>query len=261
MTYPGGKAGTGVYQRIISEMPPHQVYIEAFLGSGAILRKKKPAKTNIGIEIDNEVIKEFWSESLPNFQILNENSLGYLKLLAYGNQTLKNLTSNPKDVLIYCDPPYLGSVRSSQRQIYSCDMMDENEHFNLLQILRHLKCNVMISGYDSDLYNRFLPEWRKITYKAPTRGGTWAIECLWMNFAKPLELHDYSYLGNDHRERYNIKRRRNRWKNKLLKMDEAERFALLASLEELRGPRAKDGVTSAPREITPLLELSPTDRI
>lgn len=244
MTYPGGKAGTGVYQKIISEMPPHFVYIEAFLGNGSILRKKKPAIKNIGIEIDKEVINEFWAEPLPNIQILNENSLGYLKLLAYGNHTLKNLAHNPKDVLIYCDPPYLGSVRSSQRQIYRCDMMSETEHFNLLQILRHLKCNVMLSGYDSNLYDRFLPEWRKITYKAPTRGGTWVDECLWMNFEKSLELHDYSFLGNDHRERYNIKRRRKRWTKRILKMDDAERFALLASLEELRGSRAENGVTA-----------------
>ena len=33
MTYPGGKNGAGIYQRIINHMPPHETYIEAFLGS------------------------------------------------------------------------------------------------------------------------------------------------------------------------------------------------------------------------------------
>ena len=43
MSYPGGKNGAGVYQAIINQMPPHQTYIEGFLGSGAVLRMKKPA--------------------------------------------------------------------------------------------------------------------------------------------------------------------------------------------------------------------------
>lgn len=45
MTYPGGKAAAGVYQRIINLMPPHSLYIEPFLGGGAIMKLKKPADT------------------------------------------------------------------------------------------------------------------------------------------------------------------------------------------------------------------------
>ena len=40
MTYPGGKNGAGVYQAIICQIPPHQVYVEPFLGSGAVMRLK-----------------------------------------------------------------------------------------------------------------------------------------------------------------------------------------------------------------------------
>lgn len=50
MNYPGGKNSAGVYQRIICQMPPHRVYVEPFLGSGAILRYKKPAEVNIGFD-------------------------------------------------------------------------------------------------------------------------------------------------------------------------------------------------------------------
>ena len=37
-------------------MPPHRVYIEPFLGGAAILRRKRPAALNIGIDRDPEVI-------------------------------------------------------------------------------------------------------------------------------------------------------------------------------------------------------------
>jgi len=37
-TYPGGKGGSGVYQKIINLIPPHDVYIETHLGGGSIMR-------------------------------------------------------------------------------------------------------------------------------------------------------------------------------------------------------------------------------
>ena len=62
MTYPGGKAGAGVYQRIINQIPPHSVYVEPFLGDGAVMRRIRPADRTIGIEIDSAVAAEFAGE-------------------------------------------------------------------------------------------------------------------------------------------------------------------------------------------------------
>lgn len=64
--YPGGKSGSGVAQRIINLMPPHQVYIEPFLGGGSVLRYKLPAQINIGIDRDPTVI-ERWHAAAPQF--------------------------------------------------------------------------------------------------------------------------------------------------------------------------------------------------
>ena len=48
--YPGAKNGSGVYQNIINLIPPHDIYIDAFLGTAAILRKKKLAKYSICLD-------------------------------------------------------------------------------------------------------------------------------------------------------------------------------------------------------------------
>lgn len=50
MSYLGSKAASGVYQKIIAEMPPHDTYIETHLGGGAIMLRKPPAKVNWGID-------------------------------------------------------------------------------------------------------------------------------------------------------------------------------------------------------------------
>lgn len=52
MSYLGSKAASGVYQKIIAEMPPHDTYIETHLGGGAVTLRKPPARHNWGIDID-----------------------------------------------------------------------------------------------------------------------------------------------------------------------------------------------------------------
>jgi site-specific DNA-adenine methylase len=47
MSYLGSKAASGVYQKIIAEMPPHDTYIETHLGGGAVMLRK-PQRGRIG---------------------------------------------------------------------------------------------------------------------------------------------------------------------------------------------------------------------
>jgi DNA adenine methylase len=224
MPYPGGKNGSGVYQTIINLMPPHEVYIEPFLGAGAIMRLKRPATKNIGIDRDPEALKHFRDPTAINgdtagITIINGDALDFLTTYPFTGKEL-----------VYCDPPYLHSTRNSL-DLYRYEL-SEADHSRLLAIIKTLPCMVLISGYYSTLYADALRSWNTASFQAITRGGTIATEWLWYNYPTPVALHDYRYLGEDFRERERIKRKKQRWVNRLRTMPILERRALLAAISE-----------------------------
>jgi DNA adenine methylase len=225
MAYPGGKGGDGVYQTIINRMPPHRVYIEPFLGGGAIMRHKKPATLNIGIDKDPDAIK-----TAPRAGIAGTGEGGFHFQTGDGLAFLRSYRF-AGDELVYCDPPYLFETRSSKRSRYTCELGDVDEHRALLDILTTLPCMVMLSGYWSRLYADRLRHWHSIKFQAMTHGGP-RTEWLWSNFAEPIALHDYRHLGAGFRERERIKRKKQRWTARLYRLPLLERQALLAAIDE-----------------------------
>jgi hypothetical protein len=251
MSYPGGKNGAGVYQTIINLMPPHRVYIEPFLGGGAILRLKKPSAVTIGIDVDAGVLARFSDADrsgkngdaaglhrhkqrvgpAPNGrngeasdrQFIHADALEWLSAYSFSG-----------DELVYCDPPYMHETRN-RKDLYRYEMTD-SQHKQLLKIILKLPCMVMISGYWSKLYARDLASWNVTRYQAVTRSGRVATEWLWFNFPPPVALHDYRYLGKHFRERERIKRKTLRWQNRIKRMPELEKRALLHALDLVTSP-------------------------
>jgi DNA adenine methylase len=99
-------------------------------------------------------------------------------------------------VLLYVDPPYVGSTRSgSSWNGYQVEMRDDADHAALAAALRGCRAAVILSGYPSSLYDEQLyPDWWRLTFPASTgQGGTWEnrTEVLWSN--RPLgEPHLFS---------------------------------------------------------------------
>ena len=200
-------------------MPPHDVYIETHLGGGAILRKKRPARRNIGIEIDPEVIGKWSTMTGINVELIHADALPYLRSYEFTGKEF-----------VYCDPPYLRQTRRKYYPLYKYDYSME-EHRKLLEVLKSLPCMVMISGYESLLYREYLKGWDSHTFQATTHHGM-ATEWLWMNYPTPVELHDYRYVGDTFRERERIQRKAARWVARLQRMPALERHALLSAINE-----------------------------
>lgn len=221
MNYPGGKNGAGVSQFIISRMPPHRFYIEGFLGSGAILRRKRPAEINIGIDRDPQLILR-WRSQDPRYKFEISDFVDFM------NRDYKYYNTLGFETMIYLDPPYLKETRKSKYPIYQYEM-DRDQHERLLKAIINRNEYIMISGYNSDLYRFFLADWRVETFQTMTRGGSVATEHLWMNYPEPTTLHDYRYLGIDRTDRQRIKRKIERQIKRLDRLDRYERQAILIS--------------------------------
>ena len=215
MNYPGGKGG--VYQRLINAMPPHEVFIESYLGGGAVMRYKRPALHNIGIEIDPKTIKMWDDFNKFDFELIQTNAVTYLQKYPFTGKEL-----------IYCDPPYLRETRKKYYPLYKYEYTYD-QHVELLELIKTLPCMVMISGYKSDLYSDLLKDWHTYSFQAACHYGV-ATEYVWMNYPHPDKLHDYRYLGDNFRERERIKCKTKSWVRRFKTMPTLEQQVMLDAL-------------------------------
>jgi DNA adenine methylase len=82
------------------------------------------------------------------------------------------------DFLLYVDPPYLLSTRTYN--LYANEMTDE-EHLQLLDMLKRHPGPVVLSGYAHPLYEELLQDWQRVTMQALAEKGALRTEVLWLN--------------------------------------------------------------------------------
>lgn len=93
---------------------------------------------------------------------------------------------NYQNVLIYADPPYMLGTRQNRKQ-YRHEMTDD-DHMELLEAIKAHRGPAIISGYDSDLYNRELKGWYKDGRTSFTQTASKRREILWMNFEPAAQM-------------------------------------------------------------------------
>lgn len=93
---------------------------------------------------------------------------------------------NFENVLIYADPPYVMNSRSCQKGQYKHEMSDE-DHEELLDVLLEHKGKVILSGYESPLYNNRLKDWHMETIEARAMTAGKRQEVIWMNYEPPVK--------------------------------------------------------------------------
>ncbi len=217
MSYFGSKGGNGVWQRIVGSMPPHDVYIEPFLGSGQVMLRKPPAAVHVGIDIDADLVAAY--DRASGEELIHGDAFLLLPDL------VKKYLANDLCVLVYIDAPYHLETRTSDKR-YKYDF-EHGEHMRLLAMVTALPCDVILSHYPHPFYDKALADWRRWEFTAPTRGGP-RREVLYMNYPA-REPFAVDMVGADHDCRRRIKRKAARWARMLADMPPGERHAVFAA--------------------------------
>jgi DNA adenine methylase len=87
-----------------------------------------------------------------------------------------------KKVLLYVDPPYLGSTGRSRN--YKHEMSGDDEHRELAAAVRACEASVVLSGYHSPLYDELYAGWHRVEIQTATgQAHQWSArtEVLWSN--------------------------------------------------------------------------------
>ena len=85
-----------------------------------------------------------------------------------------------EDALFYLDPPYLHDMRhKGSERCYKYEF-SESDHERLLQTIIQLQGKVVLSGYNHELYNDYLSNWRKVEKSSLTDGRRLRQEILWI---------------------------------------------------------------------------------
>jgi DNA adenine methylase len=236
-SYFGGKGGC--FRHLINQIPPHDTLYIPFAGHCAIARNIKPPETIFLNDLD-KAVTSWWRRHL---EVMTPNSASEYPACQFkitsrcGIECLEDLSRDArcdaagrgmKRSFIYLDPPYLpGTLTSESRYRYK---LTYDDHVRLLAIILELPCRIMISGYWSKLYAKELASWRHFDFPSATHGGQ-RTEHVWCNYSEPTELQDYRYLGRDRRERFKLLRREQNLIEKLSRLPEIERNALLAAVD------------------------------
>lgn len=107
------------------------------------------------------------AERLRMVQIEHRPALEVIKRFCYDN------------VFMYLDPPYLLDTRHGKQ--YKNEMTDA-DHEAMLKVILQSPAKIMISGYESEMYNDYLHSWDKKRYAGTTESGKSKTEIVWMNY-------------------------------------------------------------------------------
>lgn len=235
--YPGGKNGNGTYQHLINHVPAHKTRIIGTAGNCGLQWNIARAEQTIINDIDPVVILK-WELLKFKYQT-NEyqtSNLDVLELLT--KKEIKNVSEcvsitylkfDFQDVFIYIDLPYLMDSRKSQQKLYQFEAETEH-HKQVLEACKKFRfAKIMISHYPCEIYDTLLAGWHTHDYKSMTRHGL-ADERIYMNYEKPTILHDYSYIGDNFRQREALKRVKTNMVKKLERLEPVLRNSILTQL-------------------------------
>ena len=84
------------------------------------------------------------------------------------------------------------STRAAKQYRYE---MTDADHERLLKRLLQSKAKIMLSGYESEMYNDYLAGWEKLQFSSCAEHGKPRVETVWMNYQTYLQMNFANFPG------------------------------------------------------------------
>ena len=213
----GGKSYLA--KEIVSMMPRHSRYLEAFSGGLSVLLAKSPEgiseyANDLNGELMNfwrvlrdtpsRMLQSLWGTPLSTEEFAKAKDVAYTDPVKRVPELVERLRRvevwnvpaidaihklDCDDLLVYADPPYLHETRSTTQE-YGQFEMTEKDHRELLDCLASMKGKFLLSGYDSRLYRNYeeLCGWNRRTFDLPNNASSAKTkerksEIVWCNYS------------------------------------------------------------------------------
>lgn len=175
----------------------------------AVLRAEEPFPVKLDLAVNEYILRRMsrggmkkafaWSERLRGgqpgdvnawktaIQQINELSARLQNAYIFNKPGIEVIRAfNKSNTLLYVDPPYLQATRTAKKVYEKYEMTDE-EHKRLCDTLACFRGKVIVSGYDSELYNHYFANWTKVqkdivNHSSQSKVKEYKTEILWKNF-------------------------------------------------------------------------------
>lgn len=161
-----------------------RLIIRAQMGFGSAGATKGITGFRIDTKRQYGTAQSLWAEYPEHLALIGQRLSGVLIENRPAIQVLQD--HDAVETLHYVDPPYVFDTRydgAKSGRIYRHEMSNE-DHETLLKVLLELEGKVVLSGYDSELYQDYLSKWKCLKTKARIssgRGTDTRTECLWIS--------------------------------------------------------------------------------
>lgn len=144
------------------------------IGSDSVFRKNGFRRGFKNHKLDSNNAFSSYTDCLPFF-------VSRLRSVIIENYDWRKLIKiyDSKDTLFYVDPPYLDEVCSSRSVTYS-HPFSRGQHIELSEVLKTVQGNVILSGYQSDLYEDLYRGWFSAAKHSIAGSGRRRVEVIWI---------------------------------------------------------------------------------
>ncbi|WP_145554897.1 DNA adenine methylase [Yersinia canariae] len=158
-----------------------RLVIRATMGFGSAGATKGTTGFRLDTKRSSATAQHLWARMPENLAAVGQRFEGVLVENRDAIQCM--LDHDTESTLHFVDPPYVHDTRVISSRYYRHEM-DNDDHLTLLDTVNKLEGMVVLSGYNTDMYNDILTGWtkqEKQSSAAGRKGSVKRLECLWLS--------------------------------------------------------------------------------